>query len=77
LDLIQPIKEPLLINGFFNLTNKGQKMKKDNKTLSGKKPNKKKDIQKINNWLDTMNIKDESNTLADIFYSGLTKNNSK
>jgi len=52
-------------------------MKKENKILSGKKQNKKKDIQKINNWLDTMNIKDESNTLADIFYSGLTKNNSK
>jgi len=52
-------------------------MKKDNKTLSGKKQNKKKDIEKINNWLDTMNIKDQSNTLADIFYSGLTKKNSK
>ena len=52
-------------------------MKKDNKTLSGKKQDKKKDIKKLNDWLETMNIKDESNTLAQIFYNGMVKNDSK
>jgi len=52
-------------------------MKKDNKTLSAEKQDKKKDIKKINDWLETMNIKDESNTLAQIFYSGMIKNDSK
>ena len=52
-------------------------MKKENKTLSAEKQNKKKDIQKINKWLETMNIKDESNTLAQIFYNGMVKNDSK
>ena len=48
-------------------------MKKDNKTLSGKKQNKKKDIEKINSWLGTMNIKDESNTLALVLLEGIKK----
>ena len=49
-------------------------MKKENKILSAKKLDKKKDIQRINNWLDTMNIKDESNTLALVLLEGIKKN---
>ena len=53
-------------------------MSKDKRTLSGKKLDKKKDIKKINNWLlDEMGVKDETNQLADIFYSGLVEKKQK
>jgi hypothetical protein len=53
-------------------------MSKDNRTLSGKKLDKKKDIKKINNWLlDELGVKDETNQLADIFYSGLINKRQK
>jgi len=48
-------------------------MKKENKILSAKKLDKKKDIREINDWLDTMNIKDESNTLALVLLEGIKK----
>jgi len=53
-------------------------MSKNNRTLSGKKSDKQKDIKKINNWLlDEMGVKDETNQLADIFYSGLVDKKEK
>jgi len=53
-------------------------MSKDKRTLSGKKSDKQKDIKKINNWLlDELGVKDETNTLADIFYSGLVEKKQK